>query len=175
MSDQNASEPQEPAVEAVDGSDAPTVAIEDLDQALRSIERERARVRPEDWQTLFRQLQTMLEDLVKQPFLVGDLEAEARLDAILMASDLPDLDAKVDHLAEYISGKLAYMAALSEAEGGVQTPADVPYLAPTQSNAAVVARVASSQGPSGSDFDLGGDADSAPETPSTGRRNVIRL
>lgn len=145
----------------------------DLAKRLARIERERQRVRPEDWQTLFRQMRTLLEQLSRHPFLKGDAEAEARLARMTSAADLEEFDRRVDHLAEYVMGKLAFNAAMKG------EPVDPSQLHPTstvQSRAmGAAAREAARYGPSGDDFDAPGDGDGDRPAPARPRRTVVRL
>lgn len=144
--------------------------VAELGRSIAEIERERRRVRPGDWDTLFRQMRDVLEQLANHPFLAGDLHAEMLLSRLTGAADLADLDARVDALGEYVAGKLAFQAALTAARAGREPdPAD---LLPRQFGAQApgAGRVLAQQGPSGSDFLIDGDAKShAPQ------RSVFRL
>lgn len=145
-------------------------ALRDLTDALARIERERQRVRPGDWETLFRQMRAVLEQLVDHPFLRGDLHAEMLLGRLAVASDLADLDRRVDDLGEYVAGKLVFTEALIAAREGraVEPAALVPRrFGAAQSGAG---RVLAQHGPSGSDFAL---SDEAALTPA--RRGILRL
>lgn len=138
---------------------------------LAEIERERRRIRPEDWDTLFRQIATMMQQLAAHPFIRGDLEAETRLEAMLGAPDMEAFDQATDRLAEYVEGKLAFNAALKALEEGGPMP-ELPRLRSAGQATGQAVRAAASHGPSGSDFDLGDGAD-APQP--LGRRGVLRL
>ncbi|MGR3483838.1 MAG: hypothetical protein ACU0BF_00695 [Paracoccaceae bacterium] len=119
--------------------------------------------RAQDWQTLFRQLQDAARALAEHPFLSGDAEAIARLNAALAADDLEALDRRIDRLAEYVEGKVALRMALLG-----QTPPP-PKLAATSPGAT---RAAARHGPSGDDFALPG-ATRGDDAPAP--RRVLRL
>ena len=139
-----------------------------------ALERERKRIRREDWETLFRQIRTLAGELIAHPFLKGDLEAEARLDRMLLSADLEEFDRRVDDLDEYVRGKLAFNAAMAALERGDTAAAEAAAPPPPPPRARPdggLSRMVAAQGPSGSDFDLGGPAGGdAPR-----RRGVIRL
>jgi hypothetical protein len=131
--------------------------IQSLTEAMARIERERRRVRPEDWDTLFRQMRSAIQQLMSHPFLDGDTHAEMLMTRMAAAPDLAELDRRVDLLGEYIAGKLAYNAALRAVRDGTEpTAAD---LIPRRFGASApgVGRVVAQHGPSGSDFDLNQD------------------
>lgn len=145
-------------------------AIVSLAEAIERIERERRRVRPEDWDTLFRQMRSAMLELASHPFLAGDVHAEMLLSRMAAAADLPELDRQVDALGEYIAGKLAYNAALRAVRDGKEP--DPAALMPRRFGATApgAGRVVAQHGPSGSDFDLSGE--SAAALP---RRGILRL
>lgn len=144
--------------------------IQSLAETMARIERERRRVRPEDWETLFRQLRSAMLELASHPFLAGDVHAEMLLSRLASATDLPDLDRRVDALGEYIAGKLAYNAALRAVRDGKEP--DAAALMPRRFGATApgAGRIVAQHGPSGSDFDLSGE--SAAALP---RRGILRL
>jgi hypothetical protein len=144
--------------------------VAELGRSIAAIERERRRVRPSDWDTLFRQMGDVLQHLASHPFIAGDLHAEMLIRRLAGAADLPDLDTRVDVLGEYIAGKLAFQAALIAArEGREPDPAD---LLPRQfgGQAPGAGRALAQQGPSGSDFQIT-DNDKLPPP----QRSVFRL
>lgn len=144
--------------------------VAELGRSIAAIERERRRVRPGDWDTLFRQMTDVLRQLASHPFIAGDLHAEMLISRLAGAADLPDLDARVDALGEYVAGKLAFQAALKAARDGREPdPAD---LLPRQFGAQApgAGRVIAQQGPSGSDFQITGQ-----DTTNTPQRSVFRL
>lgn len=144
--------------------------VAELGRSIAAIERERRRVRPDDWDTLFRQMRDVLVQLSSHPFLAGDLHAEMLLSRLAGAADLPDLDARVDALGEYVAGKLAFQAALKAArDGRAPDPAD---LLPRQfgGQAPGAGRVLAQHGPSGSDFEISGGDNTLPP-----QRSVFRL
>lgn len=145
-------------------------ALAALGEALQRIERERRRVRPEDWETLFRQMKTAIVQLGTHPFVAGDIHAEMLLARMAASADLEELDRRTDALGEYIAGKLAYNAALKAVRQG-QDP-DPASLIPRRFGATApgAGRVVAQHGPSGSDFDLSGDG--AAIQP---RRGILRL
>jgi len=145
-----------------------------LQRRIDRIERERRRVGFADWSTLFRQIRTLCEQLAKTPFILGDLEAEMRLDQVLLAPDLEEFDRRVDHLAEYIEAKLAFNAAVKAEETGAPTE-DAPRLRSRVPAAPGLSRMAAAAGPSGSDFDLDDPSNTAENGPSPRRRGVLRL
>lgn len=150
-----------------------------LGKRLAAIDRERQRIRPEDWQTLFRQMRTLLDQLATHPFLRGDAEAELRLKRMMRAADMDEFDRRVDHLAAYVAGKLAYNAAIrgKEVDPSVLHPGSTPQARAT----GMAARASAQHGPSGDDFLIQPDA--APDTqggedqpdPPRPRRSVLRL
>ncbi len=144
--------------------------VRDLGAAIERIERERRRVRPEDWDTLFRQMRDLIVALGTHPFIAGDVHAEMLVARMCGAADLEDFDRRVSDLGEYIAGKLAYNAALKAVrEGREPDPAE---LIPRRfgGSAPNGGRVVAQLGPSGSDFDLTGEAVS----PAL-RRGILRL
>lgn len=145
-------------------------AMQSLTDSLARIERERRRVRPEEWETLFRQMRSAMLELASHPFLAGDVHAEMLLSRMASAADLPDLDRRVDALGEYLAGKLAYNAALRAVRDGKEP--DPGVLMPRRFGASApgAGRVVAQHGPSGSDFDLSGE--SAAALP---RRGILRL
>lgn len=165
------SEARDPLQEAADRRLAEVEAIvHDLGAAIERIERERRKVRPEDWDTLFRQMRAALEALGTHPFLAGDLHAEMLLSRMTAAADLEEFDKRVDALGDYVAGKLAYNATLKALrEGREPDPAE---LQPRRfgGTAPGAARVVAQFGPSGSDFELTGE----PAGPKA-RRGILRL
>jgi hypothetical protein len=156
---------------ADDTSDATAAqrAMRQIEEGLERIARERAKVRPEDWATLYRQLQTMLHTLVKHPFVVGDMQAELLVERILRSEDLVEVDARTDDLAEYMLRKAEYMAALKAAKEGV--PVEAPRHVALRNTSSEVTRAEAAAGPSGDDFGVGG-AETAADRP---RRSLLRL
>lgn len=165
---------------AYDGPTAADNALRQISDALRRIERERKRVRPEDWATLFRQTERVLSDLVDHPFVKGDREAEIRLANVIYSVDLEDMDRQVDRLAEYLIGKLEFNMKMREQDSGKKDNRVPRYVAPASSTTEAT-RAQARHGPSGSDFDLtppstsdpgkGGNDTSKPPS----RRSVLRL
>ncbi|WP_163850673.1 hypothetical protein [Pseudooceanicola aestuarii] len=174
--------------------------INQLGRRLADAERERNRTRPEDWQTLFRQVATLATRLAEHPFIRGDAEAEQRVARMLRAPDLEIFDLRTDALAEYISGKLAFHAAMkAAAEGKAQPDPDRPRLRQSAPSSSEATRMAAAFGPSGSDFalpdlppspagkpasppetttspaDADAPEDTAPDSPPPRRRSVLRL
>lgn len=147
-------------------------ASQALLKGLERIARERARVRAEDWQTLFRQLRTILIQLATHPFVVGDMQAELLIERLIESDDLEEFDVRVDDFASYAVAKLEYNAALRAAANGEHVE-DVPTFVAPQNSTTEVTRAAAVNGPSGSDFvfDEESDADSEP----VARRSVLRL
>lgn len=144
--------------------------VRDLGEAMARIERERRRVLPSDWDTLFRQMQTLFVELGTHPFLAGDAHAEMLLARMGAASDLEEFDRRVSALGEYVAGKLAYNAALRAVrEGREPDPAD---LIPRSFGASApgAGRVVAQVGPSGSDFAIASDP-----APVEQRRSILRL
>ena len=144
--------------------------VDDLAVALAAVERERRRVRPSEWDTLFRQIQTLFIELGTHPFLAGDLHAEMLLARMGAASNLEEFDQRVTDLGDYVAGKLAYNAAIRAARDGIEPdPAD---LLPRRFGASApgAGRVAAQFGPSGSDFALADDP-----APARARRGILRL
>ncbi len=163
MSDSNtAPDPENAAIEA----------MAQISDALMRIERERSRVRAEDWATLFRQTQDVLYELLTHPFVEGDMEAELRLQRIIYADDLEEMDKSVDFFAEYVVGKLEYHAAVKAHQEGKEHK-DVPRFTTPSNSTSEVTRAQAMHGPSGSDFMIQNEdkTDSAPAQ----RRSVLRL
>lgn len=145
-------------------------ALAALAEALQRIDRDRRRVRPEDWDTLFRQMKSAMVQLGTHPFIAGDIHAEILLARMAASADLEELDRRTDVLGEYIAGKLAYNAALRALRDG-QEP-DPASLIPRRFGATApgAGRVVAQHGLSGSDFDLSGDG-AVPQP----RRGILRL
>ncbi len=97
---------------------AAELAMRQIEAGLDRIARERAKVRPEDWATLFRQMQTILRQLVTHPFVKGDMEAELLVERILRSENLDEVDARTDIFAEYAMRKLDYIGMLRAAQDG---------------------------------------------------------
>ncbi len=144
--------------------------IDALTEALARIDRERRRVRPEDWDTLFRQMRTAVQQLAAHPFLAGDAHAEMLLTRMAASPDLAEFDSRVDDLGEYVAGKLAFNAALRAVRDGKEP--DATALVPRRFGATApgAGRVVAQHGPSGSDFDLTGEGAMAQP-----RRGILRL
>ena len=157
--------------EAEDHTDATAAerAMRAIQEGLARIERERARVRPEDWATLFRQMQTILLQLAKHPFVTGDMQAELLIERILRSDDLEQVDARTDEFAEYALRKLQYLAELKAAMEG--KPVEAPRHVAPRNSSSDVTRAAAAAGPSGDDFAAGTEDASA----SRQRRSVLRL
>lgn len=144
--------------------------VRELGEAIARIERERARVRPEDWDTLFRQMAQIMVDLATHPFLAGDVHAETLIERMAVSDDLEIFDKRVTELGEYVAGKLAYHEALRAVrEGRMPDPA---LLVPRTFGATApgAGRIEAQAGPSGSDFELSGTAE-----PVAVRRDILRL
>jgi hypothetical protein len=141
-----------------------------LAEALARIDRDRRRVRPEDWDTLFRQMRTAVQQLAAHPFLAGDAHGEMLLIRIAASPDLAEFDRRVDALGEYVAGKLAFNAALRAVRDGKEP--DATALLPRRFGATApgAGRVVAQNGPSGSDFDLTGEGAMAQP-----RRGILRL
>lgn len=148
---------------------AAQAAMRDVEEGLQRIARERAKVRAEDWATLFRQMQSVLLQLGTHPFVVGDIEAELLIERILRSETLEDVDSRTDDLAEYVLRKAQYAAELRAAMEG--RPAEVLQHVAPRNTSSEVTRAAAAAGPSGDDFIAGGD-DTATVRP---RRSVLRL
>jgi hypothetical protein len=169
-----------PEANQTDPAEQTEATIAALGRRLAELDRERQRVRPEDWTTLFRQMRVLLEQLAAHPFLRGDAEAEARLTRMMRASDLEAFDRGVDHLADYVAGKLAFNAAI---RGKAVDPSALHPTSSVQTRATGMAARASAQhGPSGDDFAIGDAAapepdPSRPESPQPKppRRSMLRL
>jgi hypothetical protein len=164
-------EPADPILAAAQQRLAETQRIvRELGEAMSRIDRERRRVRPEDWDTLLRQIQTLFVELGTHPFLAGDAHAEMLLARMGAASDLEEFDRRVTDLGQYVAGKLAYNAALRALrEGREPDPAD---LIPRSFGASApgAGRVVAQGGPSGSDFAIASDP-----APAEQRRSILRL
>lgn len=148
---------------------AAELAMRAIEDGLVRIARERARVRPEDWATLFRQMQTLLHQLATHRFVKGDMEAELLIERILRSEDLEQVDARFDDFAEYALRKLEYIHALRAAREGGE--AEAPRHLALRNSASEVTRAEAAGGPSGDDFAVGG-RETAPERP---RRSLLRL
>ena len=165
---------------AYDGPTTADSALRQVSDALRRIERERKRVRPEDWATLFRQTERVLSDLVDHPFVKGDREAEIRLANIIYSADLEDMDRNVDRLAEYLIGKLEFNIKMRNRDAGQKDERAPRYVAPA-STTTEATRAQARHGPSGSDFDIAppSDCDAGVLNKDTSkppvRRSVLRL
>lgn len=159
------------AEERDDTSDATAAkrAMRAIQEGLARIERERAKVRPEDWATLYRQMQSVLLQMANHPFVQGDMEAELLLERILRSENLDEVDARTDDFAQYAMRKLDYIAMLRAAQDGKTVPAQ-RHIAPRNTSTEVT-RAAAASGPSGDDFGVGG-ADAAADRP---RRSLLRL
>jgi hypothetical protein len=143
-------------------------AMRQIEDGLVRIARERAKVRPEDWATLFRQMQALLQQLVTHSFVVGDMQAELLVERILRSETLEEVDARTDDLAEYVLRKAQYVAALKAAKDGVSV--DAPQHVALRNTSSEVTRAEAAAGPSGDDFGIGGTA-----TPDRPRRSLLRL
>lgn len=154
-----------------DRSDATAAqrALREIEDGLARIARERARVRPEDWATLFRQLQTLLLHLATHDFVKGDMQAELLIERILRSEDLDQVDARTDDFAEYAMRKLAYIAALRAAKDGA--PVEAPVHFAPRNMSSDVTRAEAAAGPSGDDF-MTKTEDLTAEKP---RRSLLRL
>lgn len=158
--------------EAQDQGPGPTAAeqaMRAIQDCLARIERERARVRPEDWATLFRQMQTLLLQLATHPFVKGDMEAELLVERILRSEDLDQVDQRTDEFADYALRKLSYIAMLKAAQDGA--PVDAPQHVKPRNTTTEVTRAAAAAGPSGDDFPLGSTETGDPRP----RRSLLRL
>ena len=144
-------------------------AMRSITEGLERIARERAKVRPEDWATLFRQLQAVLLQLAKHPFVMGDMQAELLVERILRSETLEEVDERVDDLAEYAMRKMEYVTALKAMAEG--RPVEAPRHVALRNTSSEVTRAAAAGGPSGDDFMVGG-ADAAESRP---RRSLLRL
>ena len=150
------------------------VYAENLQRRIDRIESERRRVGVGDWKTLFRQIRTVCQQLAETPFISGDLEAEIRLERVLMAPDFDQFDQRVHHLAEYIEGKLEYIAAENAVQTGKPVE-EVPRLMSRARLAPGLSRMVSVAGPSGSDFEFATRPDGPDDSQPRPRRGVIRL
>lgn len=144
-------------------------AMRAVQDGLARIARERARVRPEDWATLFRQMQTLLLRLATHDFVKGDMQAELLIERILRSEDLVQVDARVDDFAEYATRKLDYVLAIKAARDG-QLVEERRHVAPRNS-ASDLTRAEAAGGPSGDDFSVAGQ-DGTTDRP---RRSLLRL
>lgn len=163
--------PADPVMEAAERRLADTQStLRALSAAMERIDRERRRVRPSDWDTLFRQMHTLFLELARHPFLAGDVHAEMLLARMAAAPDLEEFDKRVSALGDYVGGKLAFNAAIVAArEGREPDPSD---LIPRKFGATApgLGRVVGQFGPSGSDFALSDEAQ-----PERARRGILRL
>ena len=148
---------------------AAEIAMWQIEAGLDRIARERAKVRPEDWATLFRQMQTILRQLVAHPFVKGDREAELLVERILRSENLDEVDARTDVFAEYAMRKLDYIAMLRAAQDG--KPVDTQRHVAPRNTSSEVTRAEAAAGPSGDDFGPGRD-DTTSDRP---RRSLLRL
>lgn len=144
--------------------------VRDLGDAIARIHRERRRVLPSDWDTLFRQIHSLFLDLAAHPFLAGDSHAEMLLARMAASSDLEEFDKRVTDLGDYVAGKLAYNAALKALRDGREP--DPGDLIPRRFGASApgAGRVVAQFGPSGSDFALSDEP-----APARARRGILRL
>ena len=144
-------------------------------RAMQRAERERARIRPEDWSTLFRQIQDVMIQLAGHPFVKGDMEAEMLIERISGSDDLEELDQRVDQFVSYAIGKLEYNAGLRAAlEGKDPAEAEAVFRRP-QASVTEVTRAQASHGPSGSDFAVANAVEDDEEEDLSLRRTVFRL
>jgi hypothetical protein len=149
-------------------------AMRSITEGLERIARERAKVRPEDWATLFRQLQAVLLQLSTHPFVKGDMQAELLVERILRSETLEQVDERTDDLAEYAMKKVEYIAALKAIAEGRPVegrPGDGTRHIALRNTSSEVTRAAAAGGPSGDDFVVGGQ-DAAENRP---RRSLLRL
>jgi hypothetical protein len=144
-------------------------ALRQIEDGLARIARERARVRPEDWATLFRQIGTVLRQLATHPFVIGDMEAELLIDRVLRSETMAAVDERTDDLIDYVLRKADYVAALRAARDG--QPFDLPRHVAPRNTSSEVSRAEAAAGPSGDDF-LPGKAGSDQDRP---RRSLLRL
>ena len=151
------------------GETAAERAMRSITEGLERIARERAKVRPEDWATLFRQLQTVLLELAKHPFVQGDIQAELLVERILRSSNLEEVDERTDDFADYAMRKLQYIAELKAAMEG--RPVEAPKHVALRNTSSEVTRAAAAGGPSGDDFLIGGEQGAADRP----RRSLLRL
>jgi len=147
--------------------DAARMALE-MRRRLARIERQRARIAPDAWRTIFRQMRTLCEQLIDQPFIREDAESMTRLGAVLSAPDLATLDERVSHLGRRVEERLRDRAR----QQGVPEEALPRLLAMTMSSPDT-SRLQAEAGPSGDDFILSGDD---PRTaPRPMHRGILRL
>ena len=158
------------APEPLPETDADEVSA-NIARTLAQLDRDRVRTRREDWETLFRQMQTLLTELATHSCVVGDLEAEMLIEKVTLSEDLEELDARLDAFAAYAVAKLEYNAALRAQREGTQQE-DVPVFTAPQNSLSEVTRAQAMNGPSGSDFDVGSEEENE-HAPS--RRAVFRL
>lgn len=124
-----------------------------------------------EWATLFRHLSDALGKLAAHPFVMGDAEAERRLDHVLRSATLEDMDSRMDHLNAYLGGKLDFNLALRAMEAGEEAPAPARPVHTGPPDAGNTRRITSG-GPSGEDFSVQPDAEQE-KTPVS--RGFLRL
>lgn len=153
----------------------PTEEMVDVAQLAQELgQLQRARDNAPDWDSLFRHLRSALETLAQHPFVVGDLEAENRLQWLCGATDLDEMDARTDHLAEYLMGKLHFNQTVRALAEG-QTPPPAPHLGAETGSSSAATRAAASSGVSGSDFDLPDETRPSHPQEAAPRRERLRL
>jgi hypothetical protein len=155
--------------DSVAGATAAEQAMREITEGLERIARERAKVRPEDWATLFRQLQAALLQLLKHPFVTGDMQAELLVERILRSETLEEVDERTDDFAEYAMRKMQYVSALKTIAEG--RPVEAPRHVALRNTSSEVTRAQAAGGPSGDDFTVDG-AEAATGKP---RRSLLRL
>lgn len=154
---------------------APSEEMIDLAQMAQELGRlQRARDNAPDWETLFRHIRSAMETLAQHPFVVGDLEAENRLRWLCEASTLEELDARTDHLAEYLMGKLHFNQTVRALAEG-KTPPPAPRLSAETGQSSAATRAAASTGVSGSDFEIPDQTDQSHPQDTAPRRERLRL
>jgi hypothetical protein len=153
----------------VTGMTTAELAMRSITVGLERIARERARVRPEDWATLFRQLKAVLLQLALHPFVKGDMQAELLVERILRSETLEEVDERVDDFADYAMRKQNYIAALKAVAEG--RPVEGQRHVALRNTSSEVTRAASASGPSGDDFAIGDQGGAADRS----RRSLLRL
>lgn len=151
------------------GATAAEQAMRSITEGLDRIARDRAKVRPEDWATLFRQLHTNLLQLLAHPFVKGDMQAELLVERILRSETLETVDERTDDFAEYAMRKMQYISALKAIAEG--RPVEAPRHVALRNTSSEVTRAAAAGGPSGDDFAVGGEETAA----NRPRRSLLRL